>query len=62
MSREEEVTKGAKALRQWIILKAKAEGRSVTEVLREMKEELELRKMEREKNSMIRAHQENNLK
>jgi hypothetical protein len=62
MSREEEVRKTAKFVRDWAIQKAKAEGRSVTEILREMKEELEERRMEREKNSLRQAPLESDQK
>jgi len=47
MNREEEVRKIATFVREWAIMKAKVEGRSVTEVIREMKEEMEQRKQDR---------------
>ena len=47
MSREEELNRTARFVREWAILKAKTEGRTVTEVVREMKEEMEQRKQDR---------------
>ncbi len=47
MSIEEEVRKTAKFVREWAILKAKTEGRTVTEVVNEMKEAMGKRKQDR---------------
>ena len=47
MNRENELNKTARFVREWAIQKAKAEGRTVTEVVREMKEEMEQRKQDR---------------
>jgi DNA polymerase IIIc chi subunit len=49
MNREEELNRTARFVREWAIQKAKAERRTVTEVVKEMKEEMEQRKLAREK-------------
>ena len=47
MNREEELQRVKKAVTEWITLRAKAENRLPSDILREMKIELDKRKLER---------------